>query len=86
MKIQGDKNLSSINVLGKAGALQGSRGDIRLPTAFIEQTTDQFETLPDPASLNVERLQQRVADRAIHVGPMLTVAGTLFQNRLMLRQ
>ena len=78
------RNLASINVLGKAGALQGSRGDILLPTAFIEQTTDRFETLPDPASLNVERLQQRVADRAIHAGPLLTVAGTLFQNRLML--
>jgi hypothetical protein len=55
-----------------------------LPTAFIEQTADQFETLPDPAPLNVGRLRQRVADRAIHVGPLLTVAGTLFQNRLML--
>lgn len=78
------RNLASVNILGKAGALKGNRGDLILPTAFVEQTTDIFQTLPSPNTLEVDRLQKRVPDRAIHAGPMLTVAGTLLQNRLML--
>jgi hypothetical protein len=47
-------------------------------------TSDSFQTLPDPASLNVRRLQDWAPDRTIHTGPLLTVAGTLLQNRMML--
>jgi len=75
-------NLASVSFLGKAGALQGQRGDILLPTAFIEQGSDIFEPLPDyPA----ERLKKRFAKRGVLSGPMLTVRGTLLQSREMLQ-
>lgn len=40
------RNVRSINVLGKAGSLVGTRGDILLPTAFVEQANDAFQPLP----------------------------------------
>lgn len=78
------KNLASINVLGKAGALQGKRGDILCPTAFLEQIDDLFYRLPEQPSVDLARLSRLIPDRGVHVGPMLTVAGTLLQNRRML--
>lgn len=78
------RNLASVNVLGKAGALQGARGDLLLPTAFVEQSRDLLDRLP-PSSVDLARLQARVPGRTIHVGPMLTVSGTLLQNRVMLQ-
>ena len=75
-------NLASVSFLGKAGALQGQRGDILLPTAFIEQGSDIFEPLPDYPS---DRLKKRFAKRGVLSGPMLTVRGTLLQSREMLQ-
>lgn len=77
-------NLSSVNILGKAGALTGKRGELLVPTAFIEQSNDLLHQLPDRGWLNMERLQRRVPHLSVHHGPMLTVAGTLLQNRRML--
>ena len=78
------RNLASVNVLGKAGALQGARGDLLVPTAFVEQSRDLLDPLP-ASSVDLARLAARVPDRAVHVGPMLTVPGTLLQNRVMLQ-
>jgi hypothetical protein len=69
------ENIRSVNFLGKAGALVGGRGDILAPTAFIEQHSDLFQPLP---------AQDVPADAPVHHGPMLTVDGTLLQNRQML--
>jgi hypothetical protein len=69
------ENIRSVNFLGKAGALVGNRGDILAPTAFIEQHSDLFQPLP---------AQQVPGEVAVHHGPMLTVDGTLLQNRQML--
>ncbi|MEX2444622.1 MAG: cyclic nucleotide-binding domain-containing protein [Alkalispirochaeta sp.] len=69
------ENIRSVNFLGKAGALVGGRGDILAPTAFIEQYSDLFQPLPD---------QIVPEGAAVHHGPMLTVDGTLLQNRQML--
>lgn len=77
-------NVRSINFLGKAGALTGKRGDILAPTAFVEQSSDLFQPLPAPSTRAVEDLQQRLPTRGIHLGPMLTVGGTLLQNRMMM--
>lgn len=79
------RNLDSVNVLGKAGALQGKRGDVLVATAFLEQTSDLLRGVPDPRAVDVARLARRVPDRGVHVGPLLTVAGTLLQNRQMLQ-
>ncbi len=76
------RNLDSVNVLGKAGGLTGRRGDILMPTAFVRQTDDRFQPLNQ--AIDLDRLRALSHDRAIHQGPVLTVAGTLLQNRVML--
>jgi hypothetical protein len=68
-------SVRSVSFLGKAGALVGARGDVLAPTAFIEQHSDRMQPLPD----------QTVPEHlTVHRGPMLTVDGTLVQNRQML--
>ncbi len=84
------ENIRSVNFLGKAGALVGSRGDILVPTAFIEQHSDLFQPLPlrdtvDGRGLQcVDRLRDRFPEGSVYEGPLLTVDGTLLQNRQML--
>lgn len=78
------RNVRSVNILGKAGALVGQRGDVLIPTAFVEQTQDLLEPLPNPNAFQVEALADRLPGRQVHVGPVLTVAGTLLQNRTLL--
>jgi hypothetical protein len=77
-------NLASLNFLGKAGALHGRRGDVLVPTAFIEQSSDLFQPVPDPEPTDVAALQGALPGNEVHLGPLLTVEGTLLQNRLML--
>jgi hypothetical protein len=77
-------SVKSINVLGKAGALTGKRGDILVPEAFIEQSTDLFQPLKKMGEKEFQRLKKLSGDREVHRGGMLTVAGTLLQNRTML--
>jgi hypothetical protein len=79
------RNVRSINVLGKAGALAGSRGDVIAPTAFIEQANDAFQPLPGESAGAVARLRAALPGRGVHEGPLLTVGGTLLQNRAMLQ-
>lgn len=78
------RNMKSVNFLGKAGALQGERGDILMPTAFIEQARDVFMPVEWNIDQEIEALRSLVPGRQIHKGPMLTVLGTLMQNRQML--
>ncbi len=78
------RNLASLNVLGKAGGLIGDRGDVLVASAFVEQYRDLFHAIPGPGAVDVERLRSRLPDRDVHVGNMLTVTGTLMQNRTML--
>jgi len=79
------RNVRSISVLGKAGALLGSRGDLVIPSAFIEQANDSFMPVPPPAPGMSERLREALPGRAVLSGPLLTVGGTLLQNRAMLQ-
>ncbi|MCX7025188.1 MAG: cyclic nucleotide-binding domain-containing protein [Spirochaetes bacterium] len=79
------RNVASINVLGKAGALTGRRGDVLLPGSFVEQVSDSF--LPVAGVEDEEqvgRIEALLPGRTAHRGPMLTVEGTLLQNRPML--
>jgi hypothetical protein len=78
-------NVRSINVLGKAGALLGARGDVLAPTAFIEQANDAFQPLPGEGPEALARLAAALPGRAVLTGPLLTVGGTLLQNRSMLQ-
>ena len=79
------RRVRSVNVLGKAGAVIGARGDILVPTVFVEQGVDEAVDFPGVNDVEVERLHARTPDRGIHVGPVLTVAGTLLQNDSLLR-
>ena len=79
------RNVRSISVLGKAGALVGSRGDLVVPSAFIEQANDSFMPVPPLAPETTERLREALPGRAVLSGPLLTVGGTLLQNRAMLQ-
>ena len=78
------RNLASVNVLGKAGGLVGERGDLLVVTGFVEQAEDRFHAIPGGGAVDTDRLEGRLADRDVHVGNVLTVGGTLLQNRTML--
>lgn len=78
-------NVRSVNILGKAGALVGERGDILVADAFVEQTQDLLEPLTRINGCDLDRLASRVPDRKVFLGPVLTVAGTLLQNNVLLR-
>ena len=78
------ERVRSVNILGKAGALLGERGDLLVADSFVEQTTDVLQMLPGEHACDVARLAARLPGRALHHGPILTVAGTLLQNRTML--
>jgi hypothetical protein len=78
------RNVRSISFLGKAGALVGKRGDIVAPTAFVEQSTELFQPVPQPDREMVLHLKESLPDRSVIEGTMLTVDGTLLQNRMML--
>jgi CRP-like cAMP-binding protein len=78
------RRVRSINVLGKAGALVGRRGDLLVPDAFVEQGADGLLPLAHLQRIDFARLRTRAAGREVHRGRLLTVAGTLLQNRRML--
>ncbi|KGE71863.1 DUF6909 family protein [Spirochaeta lutea] len=77
--------IESVNFLGKAGSLAGKRGDILVPTAFLDQAMDQLYPVPTPARADTQRFTETLGGIQVHTGPMLTVEGTLLQNRLMLQ-
>jgi hypothetical protein len=74
-------NIESVSVMGKAGILQGGKGDIMIPTAHVnEGTADNyfFEN-----ELKAEMLKGN--DIPVFEGPMITVLGTSLQNRDLLQ-
>ena len=74
-------NVQSVSIMGKAGILEGCKGDIMIPNAHInEGTADNyfFEN-----ELTAEMLEGN--DIAVFAGPMVTVLGTSLQNRDLLK-
>ena len=74
-------NIQSVSIMGKAGILEGGKGDIMIPNAHInEGTADNyfFEN-----ELTAEMLEGN--DIAVFAGPMVTVLGTSLQNRDLLK-
>ena len=74
-------NAQSISIMGKAGILEGGKGDIMIPNAHInEGTADNYffenEITADMFEGN---------DIAVFAGPMVTVLGTSLQNRDLLK-
>lgn len=74
-------NVKSVSIMGKAGILEGGKGDIMIPNAHInEGTADNYffqnELTPDMFEGN---------GIAVYAGPMVTVLGTSLQNRDLLK-
>lgn len=70
-------NVKSVSVMGKAGILKGTKGDIMIPTAHV------FEGTGDNYPLNNELSSADFSDVDIPVfeGTMITVLGTSLQNK-----
>lgn len=83
-KINGEKthlNVVSISIMGKAGILEGDKGDIMIPSAHIfEGTADNY---PFENELDVEDLDGNGID--VYEGAMITVLGTSLQNKEILK-
>ncbi len=70
-------NVRSVSIMGKAGILDGKKGDIMVPTAHIfEGTADNY---PFDNDFSLEDFTG--ADVQACEGPMITVLGTSLQNR-----
>ena len=71
----------SISIMGKAGILEGKKGDIMIPTAHVfEGTADNYPLVND---LRKEDFEGH--DLAVYQGPMISVLGTSLQNKDILR-
>jgi hypothetical protein len=69
--------VASINIMGKAGILEGDKGDIMIPTAHVfEGTADNY---PFQNALSAERFENR--GLGVYEGTMITVLGTSLQNK-----
>ena len=73
--------VKSVNVMGKAGILQGGKGDIMIPTSFtFEGSTDNY-----PINNAIDRKDMTSTELDIYEGAMVTVLGTSLQNKDILR-
>jgi hypothetical protein len=79
-KIDGQKhllNVSSISIMGKAGILDGDKGDLMIPTAHIfEGTADNY---PFENALSASDFEGH--GLKVYEGTMVTVLGTSLQNK-----
>lgn len=74
-------NVESISIMGKAGILEGGKGDIMIPSAHIfEGTADNY---PFENELKRENLEGHGI--SICEGSMVTVLGTSLQNKDILK-
>ena len=74
-------NVESVSIMGKAGILQGDKGDIMIPNAHInEGTADNY---PFENELTAEMLEGKGIP--VYAGPMITVLGTSLQNKDLLK-
>jgi len=74
-------NVESVSIMGKAGILQGGKGDIMIPNAHINEGT------ADNYSFKNELTAKMLDGNGIPVfsGPMITVLGTSLQNKDLLK-
>ncbi len=74
-------NVESISIMGKAGILNGEKGDIMIPSAHI------FEGTADNYPFNNELRKEDIEGQGIDVyeGAMISVLGTSLQNKDVLK-
>ena len=74
-------NVQSVSVMGKAGILEGIKGDIMVATAHVfEGAADNY-----PVENELSKADFEGHGLAVYEGPMITVLGTSLQNRDILR-
>ncbi|MFD1161324.1 DUF6909 family protein [Hwangdonia seohaensis] len=74
-------NVESISIMGKAGILEGGKGDIMIPTAHIfEGTADNYPFKNELKKEDFEGENVNVCE-----GSMITVLGTSLQNKDILK-
>ena len=72
--------VESINIMGKAGILEGIKGDLMIPDAHVfEGTADNY-----PFANDFTAAQFEGHGLGVYEGPMVTVLGTSLQNRQIL--
>lgn len=70
-------NVSSISIMGKAGILEGGKGDIMIPSAHVfEGTADNY-----PFKNELGKSLFKDDDVKVFTGNMISVLGTSLQNR-----
>jgi hypothetical protein len=74
-------NVVSVSIMGKAGILEGGKGDIMIPSAHINEGTG--DNYPFENELTAEMFEGN--DIPVYAGPMVTVLGTSLQNRDLLK-
>ena len=84
IKVKGEKvhlHVESISIMGKAGILEGGKGDIMIPSAHI------FEGTADNYPFKNELCKSDLEGNGISVyeGSMVTVLGTSLQNKDLLK-
>ncbi len=74
-------DVSSINIMGKAGILEGRKGDVMIPNAHVfEGTADNY-----PVNNQFDDSVFEKSELKVYKGPMITVLGTSLQNKDVLR-
>jgi len=74
-------NIESVNIMGKAGILEGTKGDIMVPTSHVfEGSADNY---PFDNKFNSEIFEDSSLN--VYKGSMITVMGTSLQNKDILR-
>lgn len=74
-------NVESVSIMGKAGILEGGKGDIMIPNAHVnEGTADNY---PFDNELTKEMFEGNGIP--VYAGPMITVLGTSLQNKDLLK-
>lgn len=74
-------NVESVSIMGKAGILEGNKGDIMIPSAHINEGTG--DNYPFENGLTAVMFDNQGIP--VYSGPMVTVLGTSLQNRDLLK-
>jgi hypothetical protein len=74
-------NVQSISIMGKAGILEGGKGDIMIPSSHIfEGTADNY-----PFKNQLKKKMFEGCGVGVYTGTMVTVLGTSLQNKDILK-
>ncbi|MBT0607150.1 DUF6909 family protein [Aequorivita echinoideorum] len=74
-------NIASVSIMGKAGILEGGKGDIMIPSAHVfEGTADNY-----PFKNKLKKSHFQDDNIKVCTGSMITVLGTSLQNRDVLK-